>query len=241
MADFKFLNYHTEYSVSGTSNKEMAPEACFYYVFNGPGYLKNHYIIKIYKGLQMAKKSNDNNCFLSKIQLHHHISVLKNIYGFTFNIEEKINKDLIPYYELTLNINGPNIIHRFILTWIRYVYEHPYNLYVLDVYKLKTMDTFKYINPLNIFNIVACCANKGNMGHMFTCPGSSYKLLKYNWIKNKISERVHEGKYNLSNIFKCIEYNVGKGFDTSKLEDWNSKFINRVDSYIKVYKQIRKK
>ncbi len=240
MNDFRYLNYHTEYSVHGTANKQMDSEACFYYVFNGKEYQNNYYKIIIYRGLNMIKKTYDNGCFLEKSELHHHISILKHIFDFTFNIEECVNKNLDPYYELSLHISGANLIHRFILTWIRYVYEFPYNLYILDVNNMKTIDTFKYVNPINLFNIVASSYSEGNTGHMLVSPYRAAKLMKYNSLKNRICELIANNEDSLNDVFETIDCPKVKRRDITTLQDWKLFFKERLEIYNKFYNLIKK-
>lgn len=245
MADFKFLNYHTEYEVHGTSNKKMAPEACFAHVFQGPKYMENVYKILIYRGLNQAKKGEDNNCFLNKNQLFHHISILKKLYGFSFNIEEKVTKKLLPYFELNLVIKGHNLIHRFILTWVRYAYEFPYNLYILDVYRLKKEEIFKHVNAINLFNLVSSCMNSGNGGHMFTDPGTPVKILKFNGLKNRLNTLTKYDYPRLEQVFTTTRYlNWNKKPVSPEelyiFENWEATYEKRIPLYIEEYQKNKK-
>lgn len=240
MADFRFLNYNTEYEVHGTINKKMGNEACFSYVFGGPEYMSNTYKILIFRGLSRAKRSKDNNCFLDKNQLHHHISIVKKLFGFTFSIEEKLNKDMESYFEVTLIMSGNKMNHKFILTWIRYSYEFPYNMYIVDVYRLKKEEEFKYVNPINIFNIIAGCYYTGNSGHMLTFPGNMYKVTKTNSLRNSLKKVSNDKWSRLNNVFTRVNVDLNPSNCTEDYAKWEDSFKDRTLEYIKFYKKIKK-
>lgn len=241
MADFKFLSYDTIYSVNGTTHKELASEACFYKVFASEFYLNNTYKILIYKGLNKAKHNQDNNCFLSKAELYHHISLLKNICKLTFSIKEYIDEDLYPYYELNLKLKNFNIVHRFVLTWIRYAYEFPFNIYILDTYKLKKDPIFKYVNPFNLFNLVSSSCQYGNDNHMLTSLNKFHKILKYNWIRTKMLKLSKKHCREVSEIFNNLQYKAVNARDLIKhsFGEWNEGFEKRKEIYIDNYNKIK--
>lgn len=241
MGDFKFMNYCTEYSVKGSVNKGMNVEACFSRVFEGPAYMENEYVIRVYPGLVMANRSRDNNCFLSHKELHHHISLLKKIWNFTFYIKDKVTKDLISYFEINMSVKGPNLVHRFILTWLRYSYEFPYNLYILDVYRMKTCDHFKYVNPFTLFNIVSSYCGLGTDIHMLVCPGQHYKTMRITWLKNRITKLYKKHHNYVGAIYDNIEDVANYPIhDINTYNDWDLEYDERLVHYIEIYNKIHK-
>lgn len=242
MNDFSFLSFHTEYSSEGTVEKRMGKEACFSRVFHGPYYMTNKYVIKIYSGFCMIKQHNNNGCFLTKEQLHRHVILLWKIWHFPFTIKEKISKNgLNPYFELSMQVTGYNIVHRFILTWIRYSYEFPYSLYMLDVIKLKRFKEFKYLNQFNIFNLVSSRMRRGEDIHMFTDVHYKYPFMKTGAIKHRLKYLGFAKETHVLNLFALgkEEHGFDQYDDMVSLDGWEENFKNRLLKYIDLYYNLK--
>lgn len=186
MKGFKFLNFHTVYSSKGTVNQELGSYACYSDIFHADLIQKNSYHIYVYQGMNLFNQGQSNGCFLELDDIKRHLNTLKHLVNISFNITEHVDKNLNPYYDIAFSYSGYNIYHRFILTWIRALYEFPYCIYLPEVYALKNEPEFKFINPFNLLNIVTSCYYDGDDIHMFTQPGFKVKILKYNGIRQSL-------------------------------------------------------
>ena len=154
---FAFLNFHTEYSSTGTLEKDMCREYCFSDVFWGKNRQGNTYIIKYYLGEAGLDDGQKNNaCFLTKEELYDYISLAKKIHDFEFSItEDKDNKNVL---DIELTLHAKRIVHRYILTWIRYAYEYPFNMYLMDAMRLQKLDDFKDLDLFNLITLIGATA-----------------------------------------------------------------------------------
>lgn len=235
MKGFKFLNFHTVYSSIGTVGVKLEPHACFSSIFHGPLEQNNLYHIHVYKGMNLFHNSLSNGCFLELNDIKKHLNTLKHITKIKFVITENIDAQINPYYDISFRYSGSNIQHRFILTWIRALYEFPYCIYLPELYALKKESEFKFINPFNILNIIAAAHCNGDDIHMFTNPGCFSKLLKYNDIKNELNK--HKNNHCLFEIFGSQQVNTENSISDDFL---NKKLLQeRKKVYLDIYKKIK--
>lgn len=179
MASYQYSNYYTEYTSKGTDNVEHEKGVCFAKIFNNKHGAKtqdNVYTIYVYKGENMIEKYNkDNNCLFTKEEISHHLSVIKSVLPFSYRISNKkikYNSRNQEVFLITLHIKGSNIKHRFILTWLRYIYEFPYNFIVRELYRVHKEPGFKRITPFNLFQIMGETINIGGWGGHCITPFS---------------------------------------------------------------------
>lgn len=238
MKDFRYLSYYTAYSVSGTINKRFGVEACFAYVFNHRGFMNNKYVIRIYEGLAQAKKSNNNSCLIPINLIHHHIKIIRRFWPFYYSIDTKMDKELHTYYELTLKLSAKDVIHKIILTWIRYLYEWPYNLYLVDLYRIKKMDEFKYCNPMNLFALIMSCNCRGEGIHAITSCWDYNKFISYHKIINEIKKFKRDG-LSISDIFHSFTIDRPNRNDREDNNLCNIEWINDnlFNERVKKYKE----
>lgn len=242
MDRFKFLNFHTRYECKGDLKLELGNYACFSDVFHlDNDHPHNQYTIHVYKGMTLIETGLSNGCFLELRYIYKHISVLKHITKFKYSITEAVDKQLNPYYSIDIDLNAPLLIHKFVLTWIRALYEFPYCIYLPEVYKLKQEFEFKYINVFNILNLISATYYRGDSIHMFLWPGYIPNILKYNGIRTKINKLIDENPSgNLSSIFDSDEENIASIDIQEDFMD-NKGFNDRKKIYLDLYKKIKYK
>lgn len=244
MKDFRFLSYHTEYSVEGTINKPMGVEACFSFVFHHKGFMTNKYVIRVYDGLFQTKNGNNNACLLPLSLIEHHIKTIRRFWPFYYSISPKMNKDLHSFYEITVKLAAKDIIHKIILTWIRYLYEWPYNLYVIDLYKIKKLDEFKFCNPMNLFAMIMTCNNQGEDIHALTECYRFHKFTSYHKLLNKIEKKKDLLYVNIHDVYDNYVNIEEKQLDNRELNniEWanDDAFQNRIKSYVKALEFLKK-
>lgn len=244
------LNLHTEYSCTGDFERKMKSNVCFRQVFevleNEKKKFSINYVIRIYAGFDAAEKKRWNNvCLLNKKELRNHINQLKGIIPFRAKILTK-KGDNGDFYEVHLQLdNVKGIYHRFILTWIRYVYEFPYNVYVVEAQRLRKEKLFMFESIANLFNLIGSCVTLGG-GH--SCAyGHTIGFLQ----RKELSARLKETKY-LNNIYSHshegdsietrVEHN-GENLTWYDLAFWKDEelFQKRLPVYVEKFKKIKHK
>lgn len=252
MNDFQFLDYHTEYSCKGTLEKEMDVEACFSFVFNqiDEGNVSEEYEVILYKGTAFSKEHhNSNSCLFTKKQIRNHLKQAQGIYPFDFHITEAAEwRGGYNVFKVRLKLtNVPGTFHKYLLTWLRYMYEYPYNVILYDAYKLKKDPCFRFTSMSDLFNLVLSCFNEN--------PAAIHQIARNQVSKTMLKRDIREKLQNikmLNNVYVKLKNKVkinqipnGDGnLTTTDFEFWESDDIferRRKPVYMNVYKEIIKK
>lgn len=252
MKDFQFLSYHTEYSCKGAFEKKMGVEACFSFVFNHTSErnVSEEYEVILYKGADFSReKHNSNACLFTKKQIRNHLRQAQGIYPFDFYIQEVNNyKDGFGAFKVRLKlINVPGTFHKYILTWLRYMYEYPYNVILYDAYKLKKEPCFRFTSMSDLFNLVLGCFSDE--------PRDIHQIARNQVSKSMRKRDIREKLQNirmLNNVYDKLKKKVngnqipGEDGDlsTTDFEFWESDDIfekKRKPVYMNVYKEVIKK
>lgn len=157
MREFKYTSYHTEYACEGDYNYSTSGDACFREVFYNV-YSNSHlfYHIILYRGVEYVTKTQHSNaCLFTKSKVIQHLRQAQALYPFVFKVEES-SRHNYPIFIIHLELNNvPRLFHKYLLSWIRYLYEFPYNVLLLDAKRLKKDPAFKFIPTPDAFNVVA--------------------------------------------------------------------------------------
>ena len=252
MNDFQFLDYHTEYSCKGTLEKEMDVEACFSFVFNqiDEGNVSEEYEVILYKGTAFSREHhNSNSCLFTKKQIRNHLKQAQGIYPFDFHITEAAKwRGGYSVFKIHLKLtNVPSTFHKYLLTWLRYMYEYPYNVILYDAYKLKKDPCFRFTSMSDLFNLVLSCFNENPAAiHQIAGNQVSKTMLKRD-IREKLQniQMLNNIYVKLKNKVKINQIPNGDGnLTTTDFEFWESDDIferRRKPVYMNVYKEIIKK
>ena len=253
MRDFQFLGYHTEYSCKGVLKKKMGVSPCFSYVFSGlidNDNVSEDYEIILYKGTKLSKgKNKANSCLFTRKQISNHLKQAQRIYPFNFRITEVTNwRKGYNVFKVHLElIQVPGTFHKYLLTWLRYMYEYPYNVILHDAYKLKKEPCFRFTSMSNLFNLVLGCFNEN--------PRDIHQIAKNQVSKTMLKRDIRRKLQNirmLNNIYDKLKNKVNNNqipdedgdLTTSDFEFWESDDIferRRKPIYMNVYKEIIKK
>lgn len=244
MKEFKFLDYCTEYSCEGSLERAMQVNACFSHVFNA---VKNNSSIKyriiLYMGTRYsAEQHKSNACIFTKREVRNHLKLLKSLYPLQYSVRDYKDKDGYKRILVTLNIeNTPATFHKYALTWLRYLYEFPYNVLLRDAYTLKKERTFRFESIANLFNLTLSCYC-GNPREIHQIPTNSIiQRLKLADVKRRIKQ-----VYLLNNIYaegdrKALQIPEKiQGFSVEDIEYWNAGFGERKPIYMEIHKRRRK-
>lgn len=252
MNDFQFLDYHTEYSCKGAFEKEMDAEACFSFVFGQTGKenISEEYEVILYKGTAFSREHhNSNSCLFTKKQIRNHLKQAQGIYPFDFHITEAAKwRGGYSVFKIHLKLtNVPGTFHKYLLTWLRYMYEYPYNVILYDAYKLKRDPCFRFTSMSDLFNLVLSCFNEN--------PRDIHQIARNQVSKTMLKRDIREKLQNiqiLNNVYVKLKNKVkinqipnGDGdLTTTDFEFWESDDIferRRKPVYMNVYKEIIKK
>lgn len=246
MKEFKYLTYCTEYSCEGDIIKRMSKEACFSDVFNriDVGYSVKYRII-LYSGIEFSKNERRSNaCLFTKKEIRRHLLLLKSLYPFHYKVSDYKAGDNGEYnrIEVLLELSDvPPTFHKYILSWVRYTYEYPYNVILKDAYALKKDPTFRFESVSNLFNLVIGCFCS-NTEEIHQIPRNQIsKPMKLAEVRDKIQkvERLNDIYQKLKNKKDIIPGKIGE-YDVGDIEYWREGFEVRKPIYMKVYKEIKR-
>lgn len=252
--NFLMLSFCTEYSSEGNTHKNLSQCACFQTIFwseNNGIVQKNKYTIKLYKiGDWLNKKKQNNACLTDRIGIVHHLKILKSVFKFSYHLKEKED-----HFILTITLEGDLIYHKYMLSWVRYLYEYPFNVFLADAYKLKKIPEFKFESIINLFNLVGATSGICQHGTDIHAIGETtwFKaLMTTKEIKDKLKE-LKGGYKRINDIFPVLytnrngeAHNVIKGVEIIEEKNHNlhssdywaseKEFNKRLELYKKNYK-----
>ena len=220
MREFEYLNYLTQYSISGSMEMAMKRDACFSTIFNDAFKDQtNTYKIILYTSDFELKNRHNNYCPFTKQQVKNHIRQLKDLGDFTFTVDEKED-----HMEVTITISKKcNLFHRYVVSWIRYLYEFPYNMLLKDAYKLKQEPRFIFTSISNLMNVCVAAYNWSQRDiHGITETRNMYLPLTKKLLRQRINrKRTLHSIYDNAGRSWCY-LNTTSGKDNENFEYWSS-------------------
>ena len=221
----------------------MEARACFSYVFKE---VKNNssvkYQIVLYMGTRYsAEQHKSNACIFTKQEVRNHLKLLKSLYPLQYSVRDYRAKNGYKRILVTLNIeNTPATFHKYALTWLRYLYEFPYNVLLRDAYTLKKERTFRFESIANLFNLTLSCYCRNPWAIHQIPTNSIIQRLKIADIKRRIKQvdllnNIYaEGDEKALKIPEKIQ-----GFSVEDIEYWNVGFEERKSIYMEMQKRRR--
>lgn len=127
---------------------------------------------------------------------------------------------------------------RVLLTWIRYLYEHPYNYPVVDTMRLKRTPGFENYSLLDLYNIATHCINGNGIGwgggHSISKGGGIYP-------REKIKEHFESStRFNVNDLCRSYRYSGSRFQNCIDLQHKMSIAINEEEfnKRLETYKQV---
>ena len=222
----------------------MGAEACFRRVFDAVRDDSNiKYKIILYPGTDFCKDTRQSNaCLFSKQEIRNHLLQLKALYPFSYRVADEITEDnKIIVIHLHLK-DVPATFHKYILTWIRYLYEYPYNVILKDAYWLGKDPRFRFQSISALFNIIAYCqCYTVGEGHSIRESHLHIPITKA-----ELRERIKTEK-SLNNIYKVMNIDRDKlpnkvgEFSYKDMEYWSEELFNEIRKpiYVELYNKIK--
>ena len=185
-------NYLTRFSCESLDNKGRSVKMGEYICFSagGGGFLhyrgKQKFNIEIYRGIEKTASRKNHLCLFSLDEVKEHVNDL----FLVVNPDElqilDIRETKEKYY-IDIIINSSfNIVYRFILTWIRFLWERPYSLALKESFFLK--QEFTELDPFSRYTIARTSFCKGfcwGTGH------SAVQRLDRYYKPEEIKSRLH--------------------------------------------------
>lgn len=240
-----YLGFSTIFSAEGDIPRGLGSYACFGGILNiGKKLQKEHYEIFVIRDPKYAVESNRSNlCLLNDKEVRKHLWLVKRLFPFKYVVEESQYQEFSAY-KIILDVDAPKFYHKYLLTWLRYLYEFPYNLILVDALRLK----HQYLPKENIANLFILCANSFNYrpvsyseGHGIARYPSGF--LKEYELKAKINEQAI-GSQQVNYLYpRLTKIKLEKIADNNGvyLEYWLNPedFLERKDVYLKNYKTLK--
>lgn len=239
---FEYLNYSTIYQASGDlvkENKNLEGEACFSYIFrNVKNNKKQHIIYSIYISTDpsYSQENRENNfCILTEEQIRFHISYLRFISSFKYRITKKFIDDY-PGFRIDLDLNAIGIVHKMFLTWIRYLYEYPYNLVLYDSFKLR--EEKRFIEKSNYLNIVNFVTTFYSNDYIHQIPRSLVSIPEF-ITRKSFKDRLMKCDY-LNDILKNSDIKIEQFKEYDEMDAFIEDFDNRKNKYIENLNKLKR-
>lgn len=243
--NLKFLNFYSYYGSQGDIEHNMRAEVCFSHIFHCHELPKNNIIKNVYtirvchSGIDI-KEGRSNQCYLSLTDIKRYLTQGKKFVNYNYHIRK--TKD---YYYITADVQDVHLAHKFILTYIRYLYEVPFALYLYEAVRLKhDCPEFKSLDYLTIYNIVSATIPNYGHGTDIHNIGASYTFKRITPIK-QIKQYLQKLENDwLNNIFEVVEdaelQTLKVNFNTT--EPWKLKKDRqqRIATYVHNYNILKK-
>lgn len=171
---FRVINFDTKYSSTGDKQLALHSRACFSDIFCLKGDRNYHikYNIYVYTNGERYRQGYNNRCFLTLNQVISYLEEGKLYHDFQYTITSSQG-----HYIIHLNLTGLPIVHKFILTYIRYLYEMPFSFYLYEAFKLKQeLPELQNETYLNIYNLVSATIPATLHGCDIHNIGASFKF-----------------------------------------------------------------
>lgn len=238
---FEYLSYSTIYQASGDlvfENKGLEGQACFSYIFrNVRNNKKQHIIYSIYISTDpsfIQDNRESNLCILTEEQIRFHMSYLRFISSFKYKITKKFINDYSGF-RIDLDLNAIGNVHKMFLTWIRYLYEYPYNLVLYDSFKLR--EEKRFIEKSNYLNIVNFVTTFYSDDWIHQIPKSFRKIPEF-ITRKSFKDRLMKCDC-LNDILENSNIKIALFTEYDEIEDFIKDFDNRKNKYIETLNKLK--
>ena len=250
--ELNFLSYCANYTARGDILVKVgrlkpflecrqSGDACFRKVFyndtlrrsDGKGTNESHtvrYCVRALKYNDSRKDTIDSNVIMSKKQIENFFSYAARVVPFTYTVLEYQN-----HFSFIIKLEKlPLFCHKFVLTWVRYLYENPFMFaaYHLDYF----VDMFPKVSPIAIYHILLGIQNHCRDIHSMMPDGGDDDGKWANTITDedlraRIKDRMYDRDAKINGI--C-------GASSSKMLDSVREKVSCPDTLVEFLKNVEK-
>lgn len=249
MNEFRYLNYCTVYRSTGSITLDKDTRACFGHIFDAVDDGDDiTYYIEIHMGISLcAEQRQSNACLISKDEIRKHIRVLNDLYPITYRVYSYRDSPNKVFVRIRIK-DAPATFHKYALTWIRYIYEFPFNTILSDVYKLRKDESYRFMSTSTLFNAIANCIDDPDdigwghdIGEGYLHSPLTRKQLRERLREVELLKRIYSAKPNDKgkipfSVKAVVDGNEGT-YSIHDIEYWSSELFNyRKNYYDKILK-----
>lgn len=195
------------------------------------GLIHNKYTIAIFKPQQREQYhingANANATLLNIDEIRNHIQIVKKLFKFSFKVVEEEDR-----YHVHIDINQPKIYHRYLLSWIRYTYEYPFNIACLDMHEMRKQPECRFISTPNLMLTTLLFTRSPRIDHCICNQGVPKGLTN-----SKLKERfVQENQLNSFYVrIPKVRWESFEDRYSISREEQLENFEHRKKQYLKMY------
>lgn len=232
MHKLNIYGYHVRYG--HTPNSDTKPHikenCCFSDIFYNNCKSK-YYELYILKGDADLKNRYSNYCFFNKNEIRNHLKQIPKFCKMKFRVSD-CKYDDTPAYKVNFYIDSNNrTVHKYVMTWVRSLFEWPFNLYLYHARKMKALPEFRFESIINLFNVVSSAYRNSFCSNIHTF-GVELALTK----KSEIIDAVKK-QDRVNYIFKHLKLNNAPSCKlVDNFEDITDElFEKNLPKYIELY------
>lgn len=190
----------------------------------------------------MTEDGHNNVCLYNKKEIENHLKEIQKVHKFDYTIICKRN-----YYIIDINIVAHALYIKVVLTWVRLLYEFPYNVLYREALQLQKMKEFSNMNLLSIYNFVCSTMDRqASVGYEsgFIYSSRFTEPITYKELKNRINTQIAQDKYWVNWLFTittnegpCLMPDMYYDYYSKKLYDiiYSNIPLNEVEDEYKEY------
>lgn len=200
--------------------------------FNAQQLVHNKYYVQVFKARESEDihdgNPNANATLLTKDELINHLRSAQRLFKFSFKIITYEHR-----YTICIDINQPPIYHRYLMSWIRYTYEYPFNIACLDAHIMRQQPECRFISLPNLMNLALSFTREPRIDHCIATFGINKGLTN-----KQLKERFNQTD-RLNNFYSRVPdvpYRLFENRYSTHREDQLVDFGRRKEVYLNMYK-----
>ena len=154
--------------------------------------------IQINKSKTSIISTYNNLVLLKKDAIIRHIEYLKRLFDFKYNLVSERT-----FYKLQAKLVAKPIQIKFFCAWIRYLYEFPANVMMLDIYRLIDAGQFRGESLFNLIMLINCCLRECR--HVSIRGDQCIKINGIFLDEKSLKTKLNRGRIKLNKLYKDLD------------------------------------
>ena len=243
-----FVNYRTEFTFAENKNGSLVSllrreaRVCFAALFSRIAsipQINGELTIYLYRPSKDESRTLGNDCVLSLEQIELYLSFLKGFFNINFETNVKNDSmysssfgDKEVYLEIKIQIDESQVRTKLLLTLLRYLYEHPYAMVLVDSIKMYNLNLLSIEHHVlfNYMHIASFLLGAHGTGHSYC--GYGIGILKS---EKAINESLKAPSSSVNGFFKTSnrDFPVIRELE-SKMRLKKNELIQRITNYYQI-------